>query len=388
MDWLQSLSVLPLMGESIEFNPKLHVNPEIWNPVGRADGKTKEAREINQALDNIRTDLKNHYNVLFEKYGYVTPEKLRNAYFGIDIQRNTLLSLFDVKVEQKKNLVGRTIRSTTLSKYLATKNRISDFIRHQYNKDDIPIKEVNFQFVSDYEVYLKSSCNCGHNSCMKHLRYLKQIITNALKNRFITIDPFDDYKLGYKSVEKEYLLESEVKKLLSKEFPLKRLEEVRDIFVFQCFTGIAYIDAANLTADNIIKGENGENWIRLYRQKSSIQANIPLLEIPRIILDKYKGLDNGKLLPMHTNQKMNAYLKEIADLCGIRKRLTTHCGRHTYATIMLTKGVSIESVSKMLGHTNITTTQIYAKVLNQKVSSEVNKVRTEFDEMISFYTQR
>ncbi|MDR1357702.1 MAG: site-specific integrase, partial [Tannerellaceae bacterium] len=136
-DGLVTIAIrITIDGESIEFNPKLHVNPEIWNPIGRAEGKTKEAREINQALDNIRTDLKNHYDVLFEKYGYVTPEKLRNAYLGIDIQRNTLLSLFDVKVEQKKNLVGRTIRSTTLSKYLATKNRISDFIRYQYNKDD------------------------------------------------------------------------------------------------------------------------------------------------------------------------------------------------------------------------------------------------------------
>jgi site-specific recombinase XerD len=388
-DGLVTIAIrITIDGESIEFNPKLYVNPEIWNPIGRAEGKTKEARVINQALDNVCTDLKNRYDILFEKYGYVTPEKLRDAYLGVDIQKNTVLSLFELKVQQKQNLVGKTIRSTTLSKYTATKNRIAEFIQYQHGKDDIPVREVNFQFVSDYEIYLKSVCNCGHNSCVKHLRYLKQVITNALKNRFITIDPFDDYKLGYKSVEKEYLLESEVKKLLGKKFFLKRLEEVRDIFVFQCFTGIAYIDAANLTADNIIEGEHGEKWIRLYRQKSSVQANIPLLEIPRIILDKYKGLDNGKLLPMHTNQKMNAYLKEIADLCGIGKRLTTHCGRHTYATIMLTKGVSIESVSKMLGHTNITTTQIYAKVLNQKISKEVNRVRAEFDEMISFYTQR
>jgi len=372
-------------GKSIEFNPKLCVNPAIWNPIGKAEGKTKEAREINQAMDKVRTDLKNLYNIIYDRDGYVTPEKLRNSYLGIDIQQNTLLNMYDKLVEQKRCLVGNTIRDTTLEKYLATQRRISEYILFQYNKNDIPLKEVNYLFVNNYEIYLKSKCGCGHNSSVKHLRYLKKILTDALKNRYITIDPFDNYRLGYKAVDKEYLLESEVKKLLSKTFTVRRLEEVRDIFIFQCFTGIAYIDVANLTLDNIIEGENGEKWIRLYRQKSSVQANIPLLEIPQIILEKYKGREDGNLIPIHTNQKMNAYLKEIADLCGIKKKLTTHCGRHTYATIMLTKGVSIESVSKMLGHTNITTTQIYAKVLNQKIASEVNKVRKEFDDMSRFY---
>ncbi len=148
---------------------------------------------------------------------------------------------------------------------------------------------------------------------------------------------------------------------------------------------MAYIDAANLKEDNIIEDGFGQKWIQLTRQKSSVQANIPLLDVPLSILKKYKGLNNGKLLPMHTNQKMNEYLKEIAALCGINKRLTTHCGRHSFGTIMLTKGVSIESVSKMLGHTNITTTQIYAKVLNQKIFTEVNKVRGELDSLAKYY---
>lgn len=388
-DGLVTIAIrITIDGESLEFNPKLFVNPEIWNPIGRAEGKTKEAKEVNQALDRVRTNLRNHYDEIYEKCGYVTPDKLRDAYLGIDIQQNTLLSMYDKLVEQKRCLVGNTIRDTTLEKYLATRKRISDYLIYQYDKKDIPLREINYSFISNYEIYLKSVCACGHNSCTKHLRYLKKVSTDALKNRYIMTDPFDNYKLGYKPVDKEYLLESEVKKLLSKKFSIKRLEEVRDVFAFCCFTGVAYIDVANLTIDNIIEGENGEKWIRLYRQKSSVQANIPLLEIPQIILNKYNGLENGKLLPMHSNQKMNAYLKEIADLCGIKKRLTTHCGRHTYATIMLTKGVSIESISKMLSYTNITTTQIYAKVLNQKVKIEVDRVRGEFDEMKSFYVQR
>ncbi|NDV83135.1 site-specific integrase [Bacteroides sp. 51] len=375
-------------GKSIEFNPKLFINPLIWNPIGRAEGRTKEAKVINDAIDKIRSDLKNHYNEIYERDGYVTPEKLRDAYLGLGVQKYTLLSMYDSLVEQKRNLVDKAIRSTTLSKYTATRKRIEDFLFHQYNKKDIPLKEVNYQFISDYEIYLKSVCNCGHNSSVKHLRYLKKVLTTALKNKYISTDPFDEYKLGYKPVKKEFLIEPEIKKLMNKKFGVKRLEEVRDVFLFQIFTGLAYIDATNLNDDNIIEDGFGQKWIQLNRQKSSVQANIPLLDIPLSILKKYKGLENGKLLPIHTNQKMNEYLKEIAALCGINKRLTTHCGRHSFSTLMLTKGISIESVSKMLGHTNITTTQIYAKVLNQKIFAEVNKVRGELDDLGKYYKQR
>lgn len=387
-DGLVTIAIrITIDGESIEFNPKLFVNPAIWNPIGRAEGRTKEAKAINDAIDKIRTDLKTLYEELYDKNGYVTPEKLRDAYLGVDVQKYTLLSMYDQLVEQKRCLVDKTIRNTTLSKYTTTRRRIEDFLLHQYNKKDIPLREINYQFISDYEVYLKSVCNCGHNSSVKHLRYLKKVLTNALKNRYISSDPFEEYKLGYKPVNKEYLLESEIKKLMTKKFTAKRLEEVRDVFLFQCMTGIAYVDVVNLTKNNVIEDSFGQKWIRLNRQKSSVQANIPLLEIPLAILKKYKNLPNGKLLPIYSNQKMNEYLKEIAALCSINKRLTTHCGRHTFGTIMLTKGVSIESVSKMLGHTNITTTQIYAKVLNQKIISEVNKVRSEFDELKRFYKQ-
>lgn len=375
-------------GEAVEFNTHLSVPPNLWNPIGRLNGRTKEAQKANDALHKIRADIGAHHDTIYEKYGYVTPEKLRDAYLGVEIQRNTLLSLYNIKVEQKENLVGKTIRSTTLSKYLATRKRVADFIQYQYKKEDLPVKEVDFQFVTDYEVYLHTVCNCGHNSCVKHLRYLKQIISIALKNRYITNDPFDDYKLGYKPVNKEFLIEPEIKKLMNKKFGVKRLEEVRDVFLFQIFTGLAYIDAANLTKENIFEDGLGQKWIRLTRQKSSVQANIPLLDVPLSILKKYKGLENDKLLPIHTNQKMNEYLKEIAALCGINKRLTTHCGRHSFSTLMLTKGISIESVSKMLGHTNITTTQIYAKVLNQKIFAEVNKVRGELDDFGKYYKQR
>jgi site-specific recombinase XerD len=379
---------ISISGEKAEFSSLTFVRPEMWSPLGKVMGKTKESQKINDTLDRIKIALDSHYKAILDKDGYVTAEKLKDTYLGREIRKTTVLSLYDTKVEQKRNLVGKTIRDTTLSKYLATRKRVGDFMVHKYKKEDMPIRDVDFQFVTDYEVYLKSVCKCGHNSTVKHLRYLKQIITNALKNRYITVDPFDDYTLGYKPVKKEFLIEPEIKKLMNKKFEAPRLEEVRDVFLFQIFTGLAYIDAANLTEENIIEDGFGQKWIQLTRQKSSVQANIPLLDVPLSILKKYNGLENGKLLPIHTNQKMNEYLKEIASLCGINKRLTTHCGRHSFGTIMLTKGVSIESVSKMLGHTNITTTQIYAKVLNQKIFTEVNKVRGELDDLAKYYKQR
>lgn len=388
-DGLANIMVrISISGEKAEFSSKEFVKPEMWNSLGKVMGRTKEAQQINDSLDKIKIALDKQYKEILEKDGYVTPDKLRDTYLGKIIRKHSVLSLYDIKVEQKRNLVGKTIRCTTLSKYLATRKRVADFMVYKYKKEDMPIRDVNFQFVTDYEVYLKSICKCGHNSTVKHLRYLKQVITNALKNRYITVDPFDDYTLGYKPVKKEFLIEPEIKKLMNKKFESKRLEEVRDVFLFQIFTGLAYIDAANLTEDNIIEDGFGQKWIQLTRQKSSVQANIPLLDVPLSILKKYRGLEDGKLLPIHTNQKMNEYLKEIASLCGINKRLTTHCGRHSFGTIMLTKGVSIESVSKMLGHTNITTTQIYAKVLNQKIFTEVNKVRGELDGLAKYYKQR
>lgn len=385
---LASISVrISISGEKAEFSSLQFVKPEMWSQTGRAMGRTKEATTINDALDKITIALDKHYKAILENDGYVTADKLRDTYLGKEIRKNTVLALYDMKVEQKRSLVGKTIRSTTLSKYLATRKRVADFILYKYKKEDLPIRSVDFQFVTDYEVYLKSVCNCAHNSTVKHLRYLKQIITNALKNRYITHDPFDEYPLSYKAVKKEFLIEPELKKLLSKRFTSDRLEEVRDIFAFQCFTGIAYIDVTNLTQDNIYEDGFGQKWLRLNRQKSDVEANIPLLEVPLSIIRKYRRLGSDKLLPLHSNQKMNEYLKEIATLCGINKKLTTHCGRHTFSTIMLTKGVSIESVSKMLGHTNITTTQIYAKILNEKIYVEVNKVRSEFDAFQEYYKQ-
>jgi hypothetical protein len=221
-DGLATVSArITIDGQSVEFSPKFSANASLWNPIGKMNGKTKEARDVNDVLDKVKADLKSHYEKLFDRDGYVTQEKLRDSYLGIEIQQYTLIMLYDKKVKQKRNLVGKVIRDTTLSKYTATKKRMEDFLEYQYKKKDIPAQDVNFQFVLGYETYLRSKCNCGHNSTVKHLRYLKQILDEAFKNRYITTDPFADYRLGYKPVDKEYLLESKIKKLMSQNLKQK-----------------------------------------------------------------------------------------------------------------------------------------------------------------------
>lgn len=196
---LASISVrISISGDKAEFSSLQFVKPEMWSQTGRAIGRTKEATTINDALDKIKIALDKHYKAILEKDGYVTADKLRDTYLGKIVRKHTVLSLYDIKVEQKRNLVGKTIRDTTLAKYLATRKRVGDFMVYKYKKEDMPIRDVDFQFVTDYEVYLKSVCGCGHNSTVKHLRYLKQIVSNALKNRYITFDPFDELPLSYK----------------------------------------------------------------------------------------------------------------------------------------------------------------------------------------------
>lgn len=250
--------------EKAEFNSLQYIKPELWSQTGRVIGRTKESQQINEALDKIKIALDRHYKILLEKDGYVTADKLRDTYLGREIRENSILALYDMKIEQKRSLVGKTIKSATLSKYLATQKRVTEFIKYKYKKDDLQIRDVDFQFITDYQVYLRSIANCGHNSTVKHMRYLKQILTIALKNRYISHDPFDDLSLSYKPVQKQFLIEPEIKKLLAKDFDCERLEEVRDIFASQCFTGVAYIDVMNLTKDNIFEdgfAQNGLNFI-------------------------------------------------------------------------------------------------------------------------------
>lgn len=239
--------------------------------------------------------------------------------------------------------------------------------------------ELTHVIIHDFDIYLRTVVSLKPNSATKTLKFFKTVVIFAQKCGVLTHDPFAQHRFHLESVDRGFLTDDEITRIMEKEFSTPRLESVRDIFIFSCFCGLAYIDVANLTQDNIVTLD-GKKWIMTRRQKTHVESNILLLDIPLMIINKYKGkTKDGKLLPILSNQKMNAYLKEIADLCGIRKRLTYHLARHTFATMMLSKGVPVESVSKMLGHANIKTTQIYARITNKKIEHDMMNLSEKLD---------
>lgn len=355
---------LSLNGEISQFSSKLSVKPDAWDKnLCRAKGNSLKSRQLNETLEDIRTSLKNHYRDIEMQETFVTAEKVRNAFLGLTTKQRTLLEILKKHNEDERKLVGISKSLATIEKYERCHNRLEEFMRLKYKISDIPLKEINNAFITDFECFLRTKYNCNENTTAKFIQILRKIILIAKNNGWIFIDPFANYKIKTKPVDRGYLTDEEVKKIMDKSFPTKRLEQVRDLFIFSCFTGLSYIDLKELKASDIRISFDGKPWIMTHRHKTDTPVNVPLLKIPQAILQKYEGqLPKGQLLPVLSNQKLNSYLKEIADLCGINKNITFHLARHTFATTTtLAKGVPIETVSKMLGHTNIETTQIYAR---------------------------
>lgn len=364
-------------GEIEQLSSKLYVDPKVWDAKrGRANGRSAKILELNGRLQDIEVLLKEHYYDIQRRHGYVTAEMVRNAYMGITQREESLLKLYKQHLEDTKKLVGLSKADPTYRKYERMYRRVVEFMKKKYNITDIPLREIKYQFIVDLEFFLRTEYKYSQNTTYKCMKFFKQVINKAIRAGLITVDPFNGYKISVQRVDRGFLSEDDLKKMMEKEFASKRLEQVRDIFVFACFTGLAYIDLANLRVDNIQKMFDGRLWIVTHRQKTNTKVTVPLLPPAIKILKKYEGkyLD-GQLLPIITNQKLNCYLKEIADICGIEKNLTFHLASHTFATTMtLGKGVPIESVSKMLGHTNIQTTQIYARITNEKISHDMENL--------------
>ena len=360
-------------GKIVQFSTKLEIAPEQWNTeLGRAVGRSAEIQHVNTLLDEIRAAVNRIYHEIKRRDSVVTAEKVKNEFLGLSEDNKTLLELFARHNEDVFKLVGISKSKATYQKYEVTRRHLAEFIRSRYNLSDISLKEINNLFINDFEVYLMGTAGCGANTTAKFMQFFKRIILIARNNGWIHADPFSNYKIRIARVDRGYLTQEEIERIMDKKFATKRLEQVRDIFVFSCFCGLAYIDVKNLRETNIRQSFDGGWWIMGKREKTGVHFNIPLLDIPKKILEKYKGtLPDGGLLPVLSNQKMNSYLKEIGDVCGIDKEISFHLARHSFATLILSKGVSIESVSKMLGHTNIQTTQIYARVINEKIRDDM-----------------
>lgn len=364
-------------GSNTQFSSKLDIHPDNWD-ISKGQAKTGKGYSpknavLNNLLDTIRAETTVHYNRLMSVKGYALPEQIRNALLGFDEKEKTLITYFTQFNDQYKQKVGTTATQKTYTRYELTKQRLIDFMKERYHISDTPVRELNTVFIENFYLYLRNTCDISNNTAMKFVQRFRTVLNYARNTGLDFIDPFANYKFNFERVDRGYLEQSEIDRLYNKEFTSKRLEQVRDMFLFSCYCGLSYIDLCNLTSENIKTGFDGKLWIMTKREKTGVDSNIPLLEIPRQILQKYEGkFKDGKLLPVISNQKMNDYLGEIAQICGINKKITFHLSRHTFATeICITQGVPIESVSKMLGHTNIKTTQIYARVVDRKVSHDM-----------------
>jgi site-specific recombinase XerD len=367
-----------------EFSCNKYINPDKWSSEGnKVKGSSEEARTINSHLDYLKQQVLDAEKKLFKKDIRVTSENLKNELFGLSETKRMLVPIFQDHNNKIKELVGKEYAPGTLERYKTSLSHTIEFLQWKYKVSDIEINKIDHAFVTDYEFWLRSVRNCANNTAVKYIKNFNKIIKLCLANDWLDKNPFANYKSKVKEVERVYLSEEEIQNIINKDFKTERLSLVRDIFLFSCFTGLAYIDVKNLTKAHINLGIDGEKWIFTHRQKTETASKIPILPVTQMIIDKYadhpKSNNEDRLLPILTNQRMNAYLKEIAGVCEIEKELTFHIARHTFATtVTLTNGVTIESVSKMLGHKNLRTTQHYAKVLDRKVSDDMKILKEKF----------
>lgn len=363
-------------GERSQFSTKLEINPTVWdNKSGKVKGNNAKAVSINNALANFRGKATMHYNKLMDVNGYAHPEKIKNALFGLEEKSKTIMYYFNKFNEQYKSKVGAVVTRTTYLRYELAQKRLGEFMEETRKVKDMPYREITTVFLQDFYLFLRNKYKSGNNNAMKTIQHVRAVFFYIKNTGEHFADPFANFKISFEKIERSYLTKEELEILYNKKFGSERLERVRDIFLFCCYSGLSYSDLYNLTKEEIKTGIDGNLWIMDTRNKTGVPYKVRLLDIPVAILKKYEHLQkDGKLLPVISNQKMNEYLLEIANLCGINKKITCHTARHSFATLCLTEGMSIESVSKLLGHTKIKTTQIYARIIDRKLSDDMDQL--------------
>ncbi|HEY4785994.1 MAG TPA: site-specific integrase [Bacteroidales bacterium] len=370
-------------GQRVEISIKKDIDVENWSKgKGMAKGKGEEIKALNTFLEQIRSRMVECYQQLQLKRQLITAVAVKNKFLGIEEKEHSLMSLFDYHNEQMKNI----LEWGTMKNYYTTKTYFQLYLKEALHTSDMYLSQLSYKFIIGYEKFMKEykplqpKKPCGQNTVMKHIERLRKVVNLAIKNEWLDRDPFQKFQPTFLKTNRQFLNAEELAAIEQKEFKSLRLQHAKDMFVFSCYTGLAYIDVYELTPQNLSLGIDGEYWINTCRHKTDIPVRVPLLPQAMSIIEKYKNnprvLETGRLLPVYANQILNNYLKEIADFCDIQKPLSFHIARHTFATtVTLTNGVPIETVSKLLGHTSIKTTQIYAKVIEQKVSNDMLNLR-------------
>ncbi|GAL82454.1 transposase [Algibacter lectus] len=380
---------ITVKGKRAEISLKRCVNSTQWDSTknkGRG-GNTEKIRALNAYLDQVYTKLLQCHKQLLEEDNIISSDAIKSRYLGEDENSKTLLEL----IAYHNSNMTRVLKAGTMKNYYTTEKYLHRFLDKKRKAKDVYLKQINYRFVIDFEHYLrdykdsKKQLSMGNNGVMKHLERFKKIINLAIKLDWMTKNPFDRFQLKYDKYDRAFLTERELELLENMDFKSDRLQRIKDCFVFSCYTGLSYVDVKELTEDNIVKGIDNNNWIYTKREKTDELVKIPILPKAWRILQKYRVAREMEfttnILPISSNQKTNSYLKEIAKSSGIQKNISFHVARHTFATtVMLYNGVPIETVSKLLGHTKLSTTQLYARVVESKISEDINKLLERFEE--------
>ena len=367
-------------GTQTQFSCKITIDPKVWDTKsGRATGRSAAAIEANRMLDNMRVSINKHYREIMDRDNYVTAEKVKNAFLGLEHRCRTLLQVFKQHNEDYEKMYEAGMKAkATLLKYQCVYRHLEEFIYQRYHVRDIALKELTPAFISDFDIFLRTEKNCCTNTVWLYLCPLRTMVSIAISNEWLSRDPFRDYEVKKEQTTRYFLTKDEIRLLMDGKLKNAKQELYRDLFVFCIFTGLSFSDMHNLSEENIRTYFDEHLWISINRQKTGVQSNIRLLDIPKKILGKYRGLrEDGKIFSVPHYMTCLYGIRAVAKRCGITKHLTWHMSRHTMATeICLTNGVPIETVSSILGHKNITTTQIYAKITKEKLNQDMENLST------------
>ena len=364
-------------GQRAEVSTGKSVERNAWMPkTGRAKGCSKNTKRLNNELSLIELNLLEAYHSMIRRSETVTAVSLKNNYLGVEDDPKMLVSIFQQHNRRMAELVPKEFAPGTLERYKTSLTHTIEYMTWKFGASDINILRIDHDFIAEFDFFLRHIRGCSNNTTVKYLRNFRKIIRLCIANGWLKKDPFVMYRAKVVQTQRVFLYEEELRAVMNKEFSIARLIRVRDIFLFSCFTGLAYADVRKIGPRNVFTDEDGRPWIAVNRTKTAAPSNVPLLPAAFRIIEKYQEhlycKAKNRLLPVLSNQKMNSYLKEIADCCGIRKELTFHTARHTFATtVTLNNHVPIESVSKMLGHRNISATQHYAKLLDKKILHDI-----------------
>ncbi|MGD9929390.1 MAG: site-specific integrase [Mangrovibacterium sp.] len=366
--------------QRFELSTGIFVVPDSWDD-GRQQvaGRAEDPKILNNRLDKIRTRVQDVYNQLESKGEPFSTLQVKSKLLGVSNEKG-VLEILDGIIKGIASRVGNDYSEGTLKHYKTTRVRLAEFFKSRFGRNDMALSAVDYKFLSLFDLYLKTELRLRPNTALTYHKHLKKVLNVAIAMNQLSHNPYRSFKVSRNETHRDYLTIRELERIKRKEISTTRMQIIRDVFVFACYTGLGYAELSNLSSTHIHQGDDGEKWIIIDRMKTEIRCRVPLLPQANIILQKYENFpvnrNRGKLLPVHSNQKMNEYLKELAGICGITKNLSMHVARHTFATsVTLANGVPIETVSKMLGHTSLKTTQIYARIVDSKISTDMRKLK-------------